>query len=242
MTLHPDFVRLIVKHLPDELHNLLVEYGSGLMIGGGYCRDIITGATPKDIDIFATSEKVFRDATESLDWKDLYVTRRTANAQTFTAEDRIEIQFITRVYYEDHEDAIQSFDFSVCQVAVYFDRCFEEWVGICTPEFMEDLPNFRMRYMAPERDEDPGASVLRMMKFVARGWKISEADIARVVGRFVSRLSDPDAYNFENEEQATERVQKAFRRIGYAGRPSLEDLAADAGDQKFHEQNEEVPF
>jgi hypothetical protein len=233
MTLHPDFTTMIVKALPSELRDLLVETGPALCVAGGFCRDVMTGHEPKDIDIFSRSKAALTAALDSFDWIEHYTMKKTANAENFVSDDpeRPDIQFITRVFLRDHYNAILSFDFSICQVGVYFDPD-KGWVGLASEAFLEDLPNFRMRYTAPERDEDPGASLLRMVKFVSRGYKIAEADIAKIVGRFVFNLPRDSA---DTEEWAVDAVKTAFRRIGYAGKQEIEVGAAVA-------EEDEVPF
>lgn len=246
MRLHNDFTRLIVNALPEEVRNLCTSFGDELLIAGGFCRDTLTNERPKDIDFFARSSQGMKDAIFHFDWTHKYTMTHTLNAETFKPHPGFDIpvQFITRVYYDNHEETIKSFDFSVCQVGVYYDKLAGEWVGICTQEFLEDLPQFRARYTAPTRDEDPGASVLRMMRLTARGFHFSDGEVAKVVGRFVAAVSPelPAFPNHTSEKVATEVVKKAFRRIGYAGKQKLEALAADAGDQAFHEQNDECPF
>lgn len=255
MRLHKDFTRIIVNSLPEEVRDLCILLGDELLIAGGFCRDTLTNEPPKDIDLFARSAQGMKDAVFHFDWTHKYTMKHTLNAETFKPHeefDAVPVQFITRVYYDNHEETIKSFDFSVCQVGVYFDKLAGKWVGICTEEFLEDLPAFRCRYTAPTRDEDPGASVLRMIRLTARGFHFSEGEVAKVVGRFVAALeNDPTPREFpEPEASATRRVKEAFRRIGYAGKPNselakerLESLAADEGDRQYDLKHEnEVPF
>jgi hypothetical protein len=221
MNLHPDFTEMIVAALPTEIRELAISEGPNILIAGGFCRDVMTGAEPKDIDIFSVSSQAMHNAIHNFDWTEHYTARLTANAKSFIHDDDgPDVQFISRVYYADHFEAVKSFDFSICQVGVFYIPG-KGWEGICTVEYMEDLPEFKMRYTAPERDEDPGASLLRMVKFVSRGYKIAEADIARVMGRFVVKLDEEPRSVPETEESATERVKAAFRRIGYAGKQEI---------------------
>lgn len=227
MDLHRDFTMLVVDALPRDVRELLVEVGPKLMVAGGFPRDVMSAASPKDIDLFAVNKLDLEAAADLFDWTDQYSRKRTANAITFKNHaGGLDVQFVIRDFRLDHYNTLLSFDYTICQVGVYHDPD-KGWVGIASEAFLVDFPNFEMHYTAPERDEDPGANVLRLLKFVSRGWKVGEADVAKVIGRFVSRLQDPTAYNFEGEREATERVKTAFRRVGYAGRPK---------------QEEEVPF
>jgi len=221
MNLHPDFTKLIVDALPDDVRDVLVRSNGALCVAGGFCRDVLTGAEPKDIDIFSKTPQDMKLAIADFDWTEDYTAKRTANSESFVRDngEGPDVQFITRVYLRDHYNALLTFDFSICQVGVWFDQ-ENGWIGQASEAFLEDLPQFRMRYTAPERDEDPGASLLRMVKFVARGWKISEADIAAVVGRFVAKLDQSIQRPCASltEDDATNVVKSAFRRVGYAGK------------------------
>jgi hypothetical protein len=225
MRLLSDFTDIIVKSLPAEVRDLLMDRGEQLCVAGGFCRDILAGKDPKDIDIFAVSKPVMDDAIDSFGWQTTWNRKNTANAvsfeQFFPMEDDIPVQFVTRVFYPDHEDLIKSFDFSVCQIAIFFSA--GQWVGLCSSAFWRDITAERATYMDPERDEDPGASVIRMVRFASRGYKIGETDVANVVGRFFGALSG------ESKEIATDRVKKSFRRVGYAGKQVVEqeDLGRD---------------
>jgi hypothetical protein len=221
MILHPDFTDIVVKNLPSVVRDLLREFGPNLCVAGGFCRDSITARDPKDIDIFATDDAVMKRAIEWFGWNaSEYGSKVTANAVTFHPffnRELADVQFITRVYYDFHEELILSFDFSVCQVEVCFDPQSGRFQGHCSELFWKDIRDEKATYTAPDRDEDPGASILRAFKFSYKGYKISEADVTSMLGRFNSQL-----YN-EPETVAKERSRKAFRSIGYAGKRNPEE-------------------
>jgi hypothetical protein len=153
------------------------------------------GGSPKDVDIFGTSAEVVREAIEWFGWKckEYDGGVATANSRTFKPAYDHEVQpvqFVERCFYPTHEALIESFDWSVCQCAVYWVKELHPWEvseancevhfeAICTKGFGEDIQAGTLHYTAPERDEDPGASVLRMMKLTRRGFKPTEDSIAR---------------------------------------------------------------
>lgn len=219
MQLPSDFTDTIVRCLPPEVKEILMDRGHQLIVAGGFCRDVMTGRPAKDIDIFAISEPIMKDAIDSFGVLHTWARKQTANSVTFEeffpTDESVPVQFITRVYYPDHIDLIHSFDFSVCQIGVYWqpgDTGYSQWVGICSDLFWRDIFSETATYTDPERDEDPGASLLRLVRFAGRGYKINEKDIAAVTGRFVSTLTG------EPKAQAQEKVKKVFRSVGYAGR------------------------
>jgi hypothetical protein len=222
MRLHKDMVKMVVDKLPVELKNLCEYWGNPIIIAGGFVRDVITGASGKDIDIFGVGAGVM--AAASYDFNEAgYELRINANSYTYTKKDSIPIQFITRCYYENHEELINSFDWSICQAGVYFDSLANEWRGICSEQFWEDVLSNTMHYTAPDRDEDPGASVLRMMRFAERGYHVPEEDVAKCIGRMVAEIVPMDDSNadvgIDNwREGWTETLKGTFRHVGYAGK------------------------
>jgi hypothetical protein len=102
----------------------------------------------------------------------------------------------------------------------------ERFEGIATKAFGEDIQAGRLHYTAPERDEDPGASILRMMKLTQRGFKPTEDSIARAIGRFAAELVKTPT-EFEDaldaagnmrtpEMEYTRKAKRCFRMCGYS--------------------------
>lgn len=225
--IHNDLVKNIVAKLPEDVKRLLEHFGSGLTVAGGFCRDAFIGEEPKDVDIFAVSPEILAEAllwfkTEA---KDYQLERQKTNSVNFVSnfddeqacfKDVAPVQFINRVFFPMHGELIRSFDWSICQIAVYY-ILEDGWKGICTQEFGKDIQSETLHYTAPDRDEDPGASVLRMMRFTQRGWKPTEESIARCLGRFTSVIAG-DILSPVTEEDYTEKIKICFRHVGYAGK------------------------
>jgi hypothetical protein len=189
MKLHNNFTQMVVAAMPSALRNALMY--TNACVAGGYVRDIISGKDPKDIDVFVQDEIVAKEVQDRLEW-DLESARTKENKNSVTVDSydplvtMPPIQIINRWYVWPPEELVKTFDWGICQAAVYYDG--REWQGVCTQAFVDDLANETATYMAPDRDEDAGASVLRMVKLARKGYFVDEESIAGCVGRFVGKV------------------------------------------------------
>mgnify|MGYP001306427689 FL=1 len=210
MQFDPALAKQIAENLPAEVQSILKRFPTKLMVAGGFVRDFLTEARPKDVDIFAITKGVLEEAWEEF-WartEKYPFKKKTKNTVTFCSNDELpKVQFIDKCFYPTAQALIESFDFTICQSAIYWNGL--QWVGVCTEAFWTDICDWTAHYTAPQREEDPGASVLRMVKFARKGYEIPEDDIARVVGRFYAVLSG------RPEDEAVEAVRRSFSRIGY---------------------------
>lgn len=212
MFLHTDLTDIVVRHLPFDIRQLLVTDGPDVCVAGGFVRDTLTYNVPHDVDIFAVDVDSLDAAIDWYEWHaEIRAKLTTPNAVTFRSPGQPTVQFISRCFYPDHEKLIESFDFSVCQAAVYWNG--EKWIGVCTEAFLHDITNSELTYTAPVRDEDPGASVIRLVKFALKGYAPGEEDVVKCVGRFFDQLS--------GAADGTEKVQNAFRRVHWRGSETL---------------------
>jgi hypothetical protein len=93
------------------------------------------------------------------------------------------VQIIHRWTYERPEDLIESFDFTVAKSVVWFDG--KEWKSLTHDDFYADLAAKRLVYTKPQRNEDAGGSLLRVLKFYQKGYRIPLDSMAAVVARLV---------------------------------------------------------
>ncbi len=177
----------IVLHLPSDLIRQ-TKLEPTTIVAGGFIRDLISGEKIRDIDVFgAIKEKLSMVATN------LKVGRNgrlhyTNNAITLLSPSRMPIQFITRWLYLSSADILASFDFTVCQVLVRWNNLDSKWIGECSETFYSDLASRRLRYTNPVREEEAGGSMLRVIKFVEKGYHISPESLGKVIGRLVSKV------------------------------------------------------
>ena len=209
MQLENDDLQYIIARLPAPIRHLLEERGSKLMLGGGFIRACIASEDPSDMDLFSPSEDAAVEASNDLvarlggETEVLRIT--TANAITIRAKGRsmLPIQFIHRWTFSYPTDMIASFDFTIAKAGVwYFQQMHEtiigdqplpdrsEWRSVCDDRFYPDLAAKRLVYTSPVREEEPGGSMLRVIKFLQRGYRIPLESLATVIARLIGKIDE----------------------------------------------------
>ena len=185
-------LRHVVGRLPNDVRNML-KLNPQLFLAGGYIRAIVAGEEPKDIDLFGPSVKVLKaEATK------LHKERMEKNASTrllFTKNAisildgvRLPVQYITRWIYADATTLLESFDFTVCQAVIWFGS--SGWDSVCSDRFYSDLAAKRLVYTSPVREEAAGGSIMRVGKYIKRGYNIQPPSLAAVVVRLTDAVRD----------------------------------------------------
>lgn len=206
----PEDIHYCMRFIPVDLRALIVA--NKLMIAGGFIRATIGREDVSDIDIFGPSITVLRDVAGRLADKYGCKAKETRNAITVAAVGRKPVQFITRWLYTDAEAVIQSFDFTIAQACIFPtdardlarrasvddphghdpiegdnpDRLV--WAGLCSDRFYADLAAKRLVYTEPARNEDAGGSLMRAVKFMGRGYRISPASLGKTMARLAQRV------------------------------------------------------
>lgn len=206
---------------------------SGLFLAGGFIRAVVAGEKPSDIDIFSPTVEVARRYAKilaaSLGSNGAF---ESPNAITISKSEPT-VQFITRWLFNDPVSLINSFDFTVAQASIHYEKFLGKWVGLAVDEFEPDTRGKILRYTSPTREEDAAGSLLRANKFIARGYTISDEDLAKVVARVgVAALEEkkqmfmetaPKEDTFENNKgyfsDSSDPVEP-YRRVIKAARPS----------------------
>jgi len=180
-------ISFCIRRLPKKLKTLMMEHGEQIIIAGGFIRSVITGEPISDIDIFAgdkeASEKLAIELINNK--KELYKTDNAITIRTF----KIPIQFIHRWVYDNPIDVILSFDFSICQAAIWYNKDKNKWSSQCADSFYSDLAAKRLVYLSPIRNEDAGGSLLRVLKYYQRGYRIPLDSFGAVLARLLSTVS-----------------------------------------------------
>lgn len=168
---------------------------SQLFLAGGYIRDSITREKPHDLDLFAPSAELAEAAARSIAaYDDRHLPLiRTDNAWTI-CHPSLHIQVIHRWTFDTPVACIASFDFTIACAAIYYGRVPADdgapegldWISVCDPSFYSDLAGRRLVYRNPLRNEDAGGSILRVLKFYQRGYRIPLQSLADVVVRLLS--------------------------------------------------------
>lgn len=172
--------------LPIQVKATLLKYQGKVFVGGGCLRDAILGDKPKDYDLFSTATS----QTEVRDYlKDKSMSYFTSdNATSFYIKGQPTVQLITKWTYVDAQQMVEDFDFTVNQIGlVVIDN---KPTVVYTDGFLDDIYTKTLTYTSPVRDENCAGSLMRMVKFLQRGYKIDKDNLAKLIGRLVSALPD----------------------------------------------------
>lgn len=200
----------VVRRLPRDVRDLLKQHEGRLFVGGGFVRATIAGETPSDVDLFGGSKETLNSIADALsaargDTK----IHRTKNAITLLTRDRLPIQFITRWLFADAAALVASFDFTVCQAAIGFrdGRFYSE----ASEAFYVDLAARRLVYTSPRRDEEAGGSLMRVLKYVKRGYSIQAGALGAVIARLAVKLRE--SHLTETEEGTAQVLTGLLREV-----------------------------
>jgi len=191
MTLHKlstTDLQFVVTRIPKDVRDYMRS--SPIWIGGGFIRETISGGEVNDLDLFSVNTDTLTRCSEFLSSKrEGSKLHKTKNAITLLAPPRMPVQFITRWTFEEPEKLIASFDFTVCQAVIYFNRNISLFDSIISDSFYQDLAAKRLTYTNPVREEEAGGSMLRVLKFVKRGYNIQPKSLGDVVSRLVTKVN-----------------------------------------------------
>lgn len=189
-------LRYVVERLPRDIRKLLTEHK--LFLAGGFIRATIAGEEPSDIDLFGPDaeqlERIAEQLKQSREGASLHVSD---NAVTVLTPNRMPIQFIKRWTFMKGDDLVKSFDFTVCQAAIWRNgnQSNSAWISRCSPRFYVDLAARRLWYTNPVRDEEAGGSMLRVLKYTKRGYSIQVESLGQVIARMT--VSKPEHASWE---------------------------------------------
>jgi hypothetical protein len=212
----PEDLHRVVQMLPTDVRELLqgTAYSTpGLILGGGFIRSIITGERVSDIDLFGPSEQALYTAATKLAAErgdeDACRMHRTPNAFTVITQGRHPVQFIHRWTYPGPTMLLVDFDFTVAQAVVWFEN--ERWKSRVSKHYYPDLASKRLRYLSPARAEDAGGSLMRVRKFLGRGYHIEAPSLAAVVARLA--IGVHQVRENTQEEELAKVLQALLREV-----------------------------
>jgi hypothetical protein len=202
-SLSPSDLNFVLSRCPRDILKLIKDNAGKLFLAGGFIRATIAGEKVSDVDLFGTThDDLLRIA------KDLTLERKgrffeTKNAITVLAPPRFPAQFITRWLFDVPEKLVESFDFTVCQSVIWAEALppVTEMVegkpvikqkyrfhSFCSDAFYADLAARRLVYTHPIRSEEAGGSLMRVLKFVKKGYNIQAPSLAGTISRLVGHL------------------------------------------------------
>lgn len=178
-------VAWITRRIPQEVRELL-RSRSDVFLAGGFIRACIAGEDVQDVDLFAPSKDVANLIALKLKGDGKLI--ETENAFTVFIRD-MPVQVIHRWTFSAPVQAIESFDFTIACSAVWFvprgASNTDRWESLCHQDFYADLAAKRLVYTKPQRNEDAGGSILRVLKFYQRGYRIPLDSLGAVIARLV---------------------------------------------------------
>lgn len=179
-------VQFCIRRLPKRLKELMMNHGETIIVAGGYIRSIIASEHISDVDVFAGNKETSKKLAMELMYNksDLYKTDNAITVKSF----RIPIQFIHRWVYDSPLDVLKSFDFSICQAAIWYNKKEKKWSSQCSDSFYSDLAAKRLVYLSPIRNEDAGGSLLRVLKYYQRGYRIPLDSFGAVLARLFESI------------------------------------------------------
>lgn len=199
----------------EAIKSMLPFLPPGVIVAGGAVLNAVVGDDKAaDIDLFFTSaeafEATFRLLTKPPNSEDAWALKgytckltldqiRADGKQMrfvkFTHPDsnRLPIQMIKMVWFEEAEDVIDSFDFTVTQFAV-FNNTF-----VCNPMAMMDLYKKRLNI---HKMQFPATTLRRLIKYTNKGFFANPNILVKIAEsiRDAAEISDPNLPIAEYDE------------------------------------------
>lgn len=218
-----------INRLPKYVLELMKEEGNNIVLAGGYIRARITGEKPSDIDMF----------TKTAEAAELHAGRLAANGRgriintdnAYSVVCRgLTVQFIKKWVYDNPADIVSSFDFTIARAAMWFDAVAKEWQSTCDDNYYIDLAARRLVYCSPIRIEEVGGSMLRVLKFYQRGYRIPLDSLGGVIARVITGI-DFDNPNAQSEDDWKKIVTGLLREVDPQTDPThIAHLPSQSGD------------
>lgn len=198
---------------PKELLKLMKNetFNRKIFIAGGFIRSVIANEPINDIDLFVPNEGLAHILSKMLSDGGTKREIKTDNAITIPHL-KPAVQIIHRWTFAGPYDCAVSFDFTVCQAVIWFED--GEWKSACHSNFYQDLASKRLVYTSPERDEDAGGSMLRVLKYYQKGYRIPLDSFAAVIARLASAVDFAQGVlqPGENKERFATRIIRGLLR------------------------------
>lgn len=193
----------VLRHTPKDVRNMMLDDPS-IFMAGGFIRAMIAGEHPADIDLWGQSVPRLQMQATTIAVARMGKLHKTKNAFTVLANGKTPLQFITRWMYEDPQQLIGSFDFSICNAVIYVDQA-KHFRSHCHPNFYPDLAAKRLVYLNPKRNEDAGGSMMRVLKYLKRGYHINPESLGRVIARMLTGIKTDEEGALRRADESDEQ-------------------------------------
>jgi hypothetical protein len=210
-TLEKQDLQWALQRTPVPVLELMKRRGTRLLAAGGFIRSIIANEKVNDIDLFSPSKEEAWDAARELENGNAKTIYTTDNAYSVRLKRGVLAQFIHRWTFNKPEDMLNSFDFTIACAAFWYNPFDGAWQSMVDDRFYADLAAKRLIYRVPVRNEDAGGSLLRVLKFYQRGYRIPLNSLGAVIARLVNAVDEEKIGQFEgNHEQKLAKVLTAL--------------------------------
>lgn len=199
--LHPHDAGWLLRRMPRSVMDAMMKYGPALVLAGGFIRGCIANEHLSDIDLFTTDEDTAWAVACELAGGDEKRVHRTDNAFTVKGY-RVAPQIIHRWTFANPQEVIPSFDFTIARACLWWQKPEDiasdpergkkpgVWRSLCDPDFYADLAGKRLVYRQPIRIEESGGSLLRILKFYQRGYRIPLDSFGEVIARCIAGVPE----------------------------------------------------
>lgn len=206
------------------------EWHNRIFVGGGFIRSVVAGDPINDVDVFVSSKEDARKLADVLTKRDKdplvnpseYGIFESDNAFTLT-KIKPTIQIIHRWVFDKGIDVADSFDFTICCAVFWWGHktiidgnaqpdSRPAWCSFCDDRFYPDVAARRLIYRKPKRNEDAGGSLLRVLKYYQKGYRIPVDSLAAVIGRLMAAYQPTLEFTL-SEEHVSKVVCGLLREV-----------------------------
>ena len=101
----------------------------------------------------------------------------------------------------------------MCQAVIWFDDSDKIWKSCVSDTFYSDLAAHRLVYTFPKREEAAGGSILRVRKFLQRGYNIQAWSLAGVISRLLIAVEKDSILAKEGELGLAKVITGLLREV-----------------------------
>lgn len=145
-------------------------------IAGGALTSVFTAQPINDVDLYFKSKEAFIDAVRRAYDEGLWCLAATDRAITFARGDCV-IQLMHFGFFETAEAIFDAFDFTACMAAYDIDA----QAFVFHDDFLKHASQRYLKFHAGTRF--PFGSLLRTIKYRARGYSLGKGDLLRIALR-----------------------------------------------------------
>lgn len=181
-------IRRVIYKLPNSVRELLRRHPGEVVLAGGFIRAVVSGESPRDIDLFVNSDK----RSDSRDWmRDAEVYQHSSeikeNDQDWVIKEnglQLGVQVVWRYPFKNPHEILEQFDYTVTKAAIWFDvgnkNIKSDYIGIYHERFYQDITRKLLTY-SNDRDNEYLMSIPRLIKYIQKGYHIDPASLAALI-------------------------------------------------------------